>query len=385
MKPTGLFYAVFAMLFLVIACVKPHEGTSTTENSLKAELNAIITEYNFPGMTAAIVDGERVQSAAVGFANAEAEQPMTENTKMLAASIGKTFVAATALKLDNEGILDIDDPISNWLSDEPWFGQLPNHNLITIRHLLQHTSGLSDHVHSPAFAEMGLERAAEIGPEGLIALVLNDDPLFAPGESWSYTDTGYLVLGLVIERALDQSYDENVKSTFLESLNLDHTGPSDVTSINGLARGYVSPVSGLGLPPFTTNDEGEMVWDPSVEWTGGGLYSTSLDLARWGQAYLTGDLLGIETLNEMTDRVPASADDPSSYYGLGIAMRLDPNLGEVRGHRGWIPGYVSSLQHYPELGVTVAFQINTDIGIIDADTNVILDVEMRLLEVAVSQ
>ncbi len=385
MKLTGLFYLVIAVLLLAIACVNPADVSATRESELETELSVILAEYGFPGMTAAIIDGERVQYAAAGFANAEAGQPMNPESVMLAASIGKTFVAATVLKLDAEGMLDIDAPISNWLSDEPWFEQMPNQNSITIRNLLQHTSGLVDHVHLPAFAEMGLERAAEVGPEGLIALMIDEEALFAPGEGWSYTDTGYLILGLIIERAAGQPYYDYVQAKFLDPLNLERTGPSNDTVIDGLARGYVFPASELGLPPFTTNDDGEMVWDPSVEWTGGGLYSSSIDLAKWGHAYLKGDLLSADAFREMTDGVRASTDDPNSFYGLGLAIRLDADYGEIRGHRGWIPGYVSSLQYYPSIDRTIAFQINTDVGVIDAQTPVIWEIEARLVQLSDAQ
>lgn len=382
MKFNTLTCVALTMLSLVIACTSQRTVPDRTERLLNAELSDIIETYGFPGMTATIIRDEDVWSGAVGFANRETELRMTPDTRMLAASVGKTFVAATVLKLDQQQALDIDDSISNWIGDRTWFDRLPNSELITVRQLLQHTSGLPDHVHLPAFSELGLDLAARIGPEGLIALILEEDALFAPGDGWSYTDTGYLLLGLIIEEVADQAYYDIVETEFLEPLRLDNTGPSNRFNIDRLARGYVSPASGLGLPQFTTDDVGNMMWNPSVEWTGGGFYSTSEDLARWGHNYLTGGLLGDEVLSEMTHGIAASGADPTSFYGLGLSLRLDAAYGPTHGHRGWIPGYVSSLQYYAEQNLVVAFQINTDIGIIDAKTNVILDVEERLVRFA---
>ena len=300
---------------------------------------------------------------------------------MLAASIGKTFVAATVLQLCDEGRLDLDAPISKWLERWDWFADLPNADTIRVRHLLQHTSGLPDHVHMDAFAQLGLNRAAELGPEGMVALVLGTEPRFPAGAGWSYTDTGYLLLGLIIEAETGRAYYDEIRARFLEPLALISTGPSDRKALPGLARGYVFAASGLGLPPVTTDDAGIMLWNPGIEWTGGGCYSTSHDIAIWGRAFLSGGLLEPETFAQAIDGVVASDGDAMSFYGLGIAIRQESNWGTLYGHRGWIPGYVSSLQYYPDYDTAIAFQTNTDIGIIDSKDPVIMVIEERLAAV----
>lgn len=233
-------------------------------------------------MTVAMAGPDGVVTIATGVANREDEAPMTPEMTMLAASIGKTFVAATVLELSEEERLALDDPISRWLGDRVWFDRLPNGKTITVRHLLQHRSGLPDHIHLPAFAELWPDQVDQAKPEDLIALTFETEPLFPAGKGWSYTDTGYLLLGLIIEAATDEIYEDVVRRRFLEPLMPASTGPSNRKALPGLARGYVSGAAGLGLPVMTTDDRGEMVWDPAVEWAGGGLYSTSRDLAVWG-------------------------------------------------------------------------------------------------------
>jgi D-alanyl-D-alanine carboxypeptidase len=168
-------------------------------------LDALRAEHGFPGVSVAWTgtDGA-VEMRASGLADLEAGVPMTPESRTLAASIGKTFVAAAALSLQAEERLSLDDPVSKWLGDRAWLPRLPNNAGLTLRHLLTHTGGLPDHVDLPAFQELFMSLGPDDpapDPEVLIALILDAEPLFRPGESWAYSDTGYLVAGLVIEAA----------------------------------------------------------------------------------------------------------------------------------------------------------------------------------------
>jgi D-alanyl-D-alanine carboxypeptidase len=370
-----LFLLTFAAVFTAACSSSPTEKLTA---SLNSEARKLVHDYDLPGITVAMAGPDGVISIAIGHADREGERAMSPETPMLAASIGKTFVAATVLQLVDEGRLDLDDPISTWLGRRMWFADLPNADTIRVRHLLQHTSGLPDHVHMDAFAQLGLDRAAELGPEGMVALVQGTEPLFPAGAGWSYTDTGYLLLGFIIEAETGRSYYDEIRARFLEPLALLSTGPSDRKALPGLARGYVSAASGLGLPPVTTDDAGIMLWDPGIEWTGGGCYSTSHDIAIWGRAFLSGRLLEPDTYTQLLDGVAASGDDAMSLYGLGIAILRQSRWGPLYGHRGWIPGYVSSLQYYPDYDTALAFQTNTDREITDAEEPVIRRFEERL-------
>jgi D-alanyl-D-alanine carboxypeptidase len=119
-----------------------------------------------------------------------------------------------------------------------------------------------------------------------------------------------------------------------------------------------------------------------VEWTGGGLASTSSDLARWGHLLFGGAALTQPYLNRLLDSVPVAPDEPGMRYGSGVAIHADTSLGPVYGHGGWIPGYVSSLRHYADHGVTVAFQINTDAGLMDGESDLVPKLEARLADLA---
>lgn len=367
------------LIFAVALCTVAWRISLPSPAPLKSKLTTVaeelVEEYNLPGITIAVANADGLTAIASGLADREAESVMVPKTTMLAASVGKTFVAATVLQLVDERRLDLDAPISDWLAGKVWFGRLPNANVITIRHLLRHTAGLPDHVYLPGFSDLWLAGKDGMTPEDSIELVLDNEPLFTAGAGWSYSDTGYLLIGLIIEQVTDQSYEDEVRARFLTPLGLTMTGPSDQQNLPGLARGYASGETGLGIPERTTDDDGALVWNPAIEWTGGGFYSTAHDLALWGRDFLSGRLLSASTYQEALGGVSSSTDDVNSLYGLGISIRLNSPWGPVYGHRGWISGYVSSVKYYPEIDTAIAFQTNTDIGIIDTDAPIILHIE----------
>jgi len=356
------------------------------EERLAATLDSFQERYGFPGATAAIAlpDGT-VMTAATGLADVEAGRAMTPDTPMLAASIGKSFVAATVLALESEGRLSRDDLLSVHLGDRPWFDALPNAGTVTVDHLLHHTSGLPDHVHLAEFqrAWAGLVDGSAFDPQDLIGFVAGREPLFEAGKAWAYSDTGYVLLGLVIEQVTGQAWHEAVRTRLLDPLDLGGTVPSDRPALPGLAVGYVAPDNPFGLPERTADAEGRLLWNPAVESAGGGFASTSTDLARWGHLLFGGDALDGLYLDRLLDGVPVDPDAPGILYGAGVAIYADTPRGPVYGHGGWIPAYVSSLRHYLDHGVTIAFQINTDVGVMDDSSDLVPALEAALAELAI--
>lgn len=383
----GKLIATALVASLALAGPAPAEAT---QDRLQGLLDGFRQDHGFPGATAAIArpDGSVVM-AATGVADEEAGTPMTSDSRMLAASIGKSFVAMTALSLESDGVLSRSDLVSRHLGDRDWFTRLPNHDTMSVGDLLRHTSGLPDHVHLESFqTEMASRMAggsAAFTPEEAIAFVLDTDPLFPAGEAWAYSDTGYLLLGLVIEEAGGAAYYDLVAARFLAPLGLTATTPSNTQALPGLAAGYVGEDNPFGLPRRTMDAAGRLLWDPAMEWTGGGLASTSRDLAIWGHALFGGTAMADPYLDRLLDGVPVASDAPGILYGAGVAIYADTPRGPVYGHGGWIPGYVSSLRHYSDHGVTVAFQINTDVGIVDDSTDLVPALESALADLAIGR
>lgn len=367
---------------VVAALCVPVPAVAGPAEALQDALESARLEYGFPGATAAAVlaDGS-VVVAATGLADVESATALQPHDRMLAASIGKTFTGATLVALAREGTLGLDDRLADWLGDEPWYERLPNHATITLRHLLRHRSGLTDHVYDEAFgAEFGRRLAAgrSFEPRELVGYVLDEEALFPAGEGFAYTDTGYVLLGLVIEKAADESYYDGVARRFLRPLGLESTSPSDRRDLPGLVPGYLAADNAFGLPEKTLTGEGLLVFHPGLEWTAGGFVSNSRDLARWGAALFGGKAMPGDYLPLLTDTAPIDPARPAARYGLGVAEFRGGHFGDVYGHAGWIPGYTSSLRHHADHGVTIAFQVNTDIGFTEPGGERMGAIEARL-------
>lgn len=312
------------------------------------------------GLTAAVTlpDGTLVASAS-GLARRGTDQPMQPTSRMMGGSSGKTFVAAVLLELVDEGALGLDDLLAKHLGDEPWFARLPNAESITLRHLLNHTSGLRDHVREPAFAEAVNEdpERAWAWPE-LIAFILDSEPLNEAGESFAYADTNYILVGMVIEGVTGRTVYDLVADRILTPLALHGTIPQSQALLPGLVSGY-NQIPLLDMPEEVCVD-GVYAINPQWEWCGGGFVTTSADMARWIRSYADGSRFADGTHEHMTTGVRADTG-PGDEYGLGL-QTLSLPAGRAIGHSGFMPGYVTIALYFPELNVSVAVQINESSG-----------------------
>ncbi|MEZ4416342.1 MAG: serine hydrolase domain-containing protein [Gemmatimonadota bacterium] len=342
------------------------ESSAPQVERLRRALEAFVQAAEVPGATAAVapMDGGPVVAVAAGLADVEQGVAMTPSHRMPAGSVGKTFVAAVVLSLVQDGVLHLDDSVSRWLGGEAWFERVPNHEALTIRSLLSHTSGIPDHVYEDAFIADVRRRVGQgsspdfhYQPVELVEFVL-DRPPFAPvGHEYHYSDTNYILLGLIVETATGRTYEDLLRSRLLEPLGLTVTTPAQSRYLPGAAAGY-APGNALGLPEkVLTNDT--MVFHPQTEWTGGGLVTSVSDLARWGRALVQGrTVLDSATLALMAEPTPASR----GRYGLGLSTGGGP-WGRTVGHDGWFPGYRTKLAWVPGAGVVVAVQVNRDVGV----------------------
>jgi len=378
---------IVCVVFLTACAAQPETDRAS---QFQVAVDRIRQQYSFPGMTAAFVlrDGTS-GDAASGRADIEAEVPMTSRTRMLAASTGKSFVGALCVALASEGRLALDEPVSRWLGKYAWFKRLPNHESMTLRHLLTHSAGLPDHVHMEAFGKAFASewRASEnpFPPKRLVEFILDQPALFPAGQGWAYSDTGYILLGMVIEEVTGNSWYEEVRKRFLDPQGLADTEAADRRALAGLAAGYMQPGNPFGLPAKTLDDNNHLYWHPAVEGAGGGFVSTSRDLARWGAALVTGKAMPGNYLPELFRSVAIDPKHTDTRYGAGVAISKSETYGPVYGHAGWIPGYVSSFRHYPDSGITIAFQLNTDTGVFDSDKNVLGNIEERLARVLMQE
>jgi D-alanyl-D-alanine carboxypeptidase len=351
---------------LTLAASLPAQTPATADvEALTARLDstfrAIHDAGDFPGATAAIVlpDGTAL-ALAVGYSDSTRRVPMRTDDRMLQGSVGKTYYAAVAMQLVAQGRLDLDAAVSDYLGDRPWFDRVPNASDITVRNLMNHTSGVMRYEFKQEFlVDLKADPDKHWEPEELLAYILDEQPQFAAGQGWEYSDTNYILLGLIIESITGGSLYDEVKRRLLEPLGLHNTVPSEGRIIAGLVQGY----AGAGNP-FLGRDEvllpdGRFVINPQFEWAGGGYASTTEDLARWTKAVYEGRAFEPELLGEVLAGVPARLGTGSSY-GLGVIIHETP-LGTTYGHSGFFPGYLTEMTYYPDEKIAVAVQVNTSV------------------------
>lgn len=329
----------------------------TTVRRLQAALDSLRSTAHLPGATlgVALADG-RTLALATGFSDTARRVPMRPSDRLLQGSVGKTYVAAVALQLVAEGRLRLDAPIAEYLGDAPWLSRLPNGTTTTVRQLMNHTSGLVRYEFQPAAtAALRADPLREWTPLDRLQYVLDTKPPFASGEGWEYSDTNYIVLGMIVERITGRSYYGELRRRILEPFALRNTIPSDRPVLPGVVVGYAGPHNDLGGYDASIVN-GRMAVNPQFEWTGGGIASTAEDLARWASLLYGGRVLDSTRMREMLTGVPARLG-PNTQYGLGVIIRRTA-LGSAWGHSGFFPGYATEMLWFPDLRVAVAIQVN---------------------------
>ncbi len=313
-----------------------------------------------PGVQAAVVlaDGTLVPFQC-GFADRARTAPMPADGKLLAGSTGKTFFAALCCQLAAAGRLDLDAKVGTWFAEQSWFARVPNAAAVTVRQLLMHRSGIMRYEFDPRFlTELLAKPDHRFTPREELAFVLDQEPRFAAGAGFDYSDTNYVLLGLVLEQVTGEPCYGEIERRFLTPLGLEHTVPSVGRRIDGLLQGHAGDDN-----PFGGRDEmladGELPFDVGFEGAGGGFATTASDLARWAKALYGGDVLaGIRDQAVAGERSTLGKD---TRYGLGVIVDTTPS-GPAWGHRGFFPGYTSEMRYFPELGVAVALLANSSAG-----------------------
>lgn len=300
---------------------------SDDDAALRAALEAVV-DAGATGAIGLVDDGADVSATAVGVARLDRPRPLRVSDQVRVGSITKTMIATITLQLVGEGRLRLDDTVERWLP-----GMVPNGSAITIRMLLNHTSGIFDYTADPDWnAAVFADPDRHWSPQELVAVGTAHPPLFPPGQGLAYSNTGYILIGLVLEKVTGQPVQDLVTQRVVRPLHLYDTFFATSARFRGAyAHGY--------FPPSLTDDGYLDVtsWSPSLQWTAGALVSTASDLARFYQALLSGRLLGPALLNEMTTTV-TGPDYPGIGLGLGI-WSVDTPCGTAWGHLGGAPGY----------------------------------------------
>ncbi|HEX4024173.1 MAG TPA: serine hydrolase domain-containing protein [Steroidobacteraceae bacterium] len=284
---------------------------------MQQSIERLVSQGHFMG-SVLVAQGVRVLlDRGYGSADLELDVPDTPRTKFLLGSVTKQFTVAAILLLQQRGRLKISDPIKDYLIDAP-----PAWDSITIFDLLTHTSGIPSYSNLPDFDST---KALPASPQQLLDR-FRDQPLqFAPGTAWRYSNSGYALLGYLIERISGQSYAQFIQRNIFDPLGMKDSGyGSNAAIIPRRARGYTPGPDGA---PVNAD-----YIDMSVPYAAGGLYSTTADLLRWEQGLYGGKLLSAASLQQMT--TPFMND-----YALGLMVRRTPDGQKIFTHGGAIYGF----------------------------------------------
>jgi D-alanyl-D-alanine carboxypeptidase len=323
-------------VLVTVACAdsEPHA------NALERELERL-AQSGVIGVQAEIVDGDQHLWASAGVADTHRRSAIQEDARFRIASTTKTFVAALTLRLVDDAMLRLDDNLAQWLPELAAESAVDAEQ-ITLRQLLSHRSGIANHV-DDLFAMLGEaeSEAAFMGvlqrdwqPEELARMALAHGPLFAPGSEFAYSDTNYVLVGMIIEAATQQSWESALSERVLEPLALMHTfAPgSDMQIPSPHMRGYAQL-------PFASGYRDVTRLSPSSLHAAASLISTPSDVNRFFSALLSGELLSSASLAEMKRVLPVSEEADAAGYGLGLSRTALACGGSYWGHDGDTLGF----------------------------------------------
>ncbi|PDY96357.1 serine hydrolase domain-containing protein [Bacillus thuringiensis] len=308
-----------------------HTSTKRDRNSVKQAMRDTL-HLGFPGILVKTYEGGKTWGYAAGVANLSTKKPMKTDFRFRIASVTKTFTATVVLQLAGENRLNLDDSIEKWLPGVIQ-GNGYDAKQITIRQILNHTSGIAEYSRTKE-ADFFKNRNKSFTAEDLVKLGLSLPPDFAPGKGWSYSNTGYVLLGILIEKVTGNSYAEEIENRIIEPLELSNTflpGNSSVIPGTNHARGYFQPDGASELKDIT-------YYNPSIGSSAGDMISTADDLNKFFSYLLSGKLLKEQQLKQMLTTVPTGSAEIVGY-GLGIYETKLPNGVSIWGHSGGIPGF----------------------------------------------
>jgi D-alanyl-D-alanine carboxypeptidase len=318
---------------------------------LKPLLQAKMQQLRIPGAIIFVDEpGQCSWTTAMGIGNLATREPMHTNNYMRIGSITKSLTATVILQLVDQGKLRLDDPVGKY---QP---EVPNGEHITIRELLQMTSGLFSYSSDLAWVQALQEDPYKAwNPRDLVAFGFKHPPLFAPGQGWNYSNSNYILLGMIIEQITHQPVEKVFQQYIFQPLGMRGSSlPSRSSSVirSPHAQGYMYGTDFTGKGPTLNVTD----WNPSWGWTAGSAISTLHDLQIWARALATGQLLSQAIQKERLNWVQTGLSwvgSGSIRYGLGVA-----DYGGLIGHNGQIFGYQSWMGYQPQKRATVIVLVN---------------------------
>ncbi|GHG49776.1 serine hydrolase domain-containing protein [Streptomyces griseocarneus] len=330
---------------------------SATRAVMEAQVRAGV-----PGVLGRAEDARGTWNASAGVGDRRTGRDRLPQDRFRVGSITKAFVSTVLLQLEAEGRLDIDDSVERWLPGVVR-GNGHDGSRITIRSLLNHTSGVFNYTEDPAFFEQlttGFpeHRFETRTPRQLVAAAMQHKPYFSPGKGWHYSNTNYVLAGMIVEKATGHSYASEVDKRVINKLGMRSTTlPGTSSRVPGPHGRAYSKLSSTA-PDAKIHDVTEL--NPSWGGAAGEIISTTGDLNRFYRALLRGDLLPERQQRELLTTVPVSDTTPDARYGLGVSSGKLSCGVTVWMHSGGIHGSTSIASATADGSHTAAFNFNGD-------------------------
>ncbi|HEX5826195.1 MAG TPA: serine hydrolase domain-containing protein [Candidatus Limnocylindrales bacterium] len=318
-----------------VAATSSPPAAPTPEADLPTRIAAILgPDWNGAALVAH--DGETLFAEGLGMADEAAGRANTPETRFRIGSITKQLTGMAILVLEARGLVDRGDPVCNYVDDCPtaW-------SAVTIEHLLAHTSGIASFTDQPDF-----DMTSPSTPAETVADVADIPLAWEPGAFFGYNNTGYVLLGMVIERASGVPYEQFLREAVFDPLGMADTGYEDGDT-PGLATGYTS-----GFSPAAPIDM-------SIPYAAGGLYSTVLDLARWAATIETDTLVPADAAARFTTPLVDTTDRIGFGYGYGVHVGAEDGH-RIVAHDGGIDGFYTYLARYPDDDLTIVLLANRE-------------------------
>jgi D-alanyl-D-alanine carboxypeptidase len=380
MRQIAFIRSIVAVCALASALVTPgitaaQAATPTSTSRLDDVLQSGL-DRGLTGMVLYVEHGDEIIfDEAAGLASVENQTALATTDRFRIYSVTKTFTATLILQLVDEGLVSLDDTVTAWLGD-PVVARIPNIEQITVRQLLTHTSGIYDYfdADSPFWQDAYLGEGADWSrvwtPEELLAYADGaiHAPYFAPGKGVHYSNTAYILLGMIVEKAAGQPFADRLHEQLLDPLGLSDTSfAADMPAPGGAVEGYQA-IDGELVNVSATH--------LSAQWAEGGIVSTTRDLAQFTDALFGGSVLAPATLREMLAFAPS--ERPGIAWGMGTARVQTPS-GDLIGMGGRGPGFAARMFRQPESDLTVVLLTNTNLD--DDTVDVLFD---RAVQAAVA-
>jgi CubicO group peptidase (beta-lactamase class C family) len=325
---------------LLLSATAATQSTGTHTDAIDRYVTAEMQREHIPGVALLISrDGKVERAQGFGFANVEHQVPVKPETIFQSGSVGKQFTAMAVMMLVEEGKLSLEDPITKFFKDAP-----PAWKQVTVRHLLSHAGGFTDYPKDFDFRK-------DYSEDQLLKVVEGVPLAFPPGSKWSYSNLGYLTLGIVIHRVTGKFYGDFLQERIF--------GPLGMQTTRIISEADIVPNRAAGYRLVKGELKNQEWVSPTLNTTAdGSLYFSILDLAKWDAALYTEKLLKRSSLEQMWTPVKLNNGKPNSdHYGFGWFIEMDHGHRVIR-HGGSWQGFKSQISRYVDDKLTVVVLAN---------------------------